>query len=116
MKSQDCTASPSAPWLLSRNVLSEAGIVGSLSLVGPGVELPPKEHTKGKHVVLFVADGNVTVNVGPTHFILLKDEALRVAPGKGYGVRNHTDSAAKVFILETPVPQTATAPVFADPA
>lgn len=107
MKTQDYTSTASQPWLLSRDILAESGLLGSISLLGPGVEVPTRENIGSKHVVLFVSQGSVTVTVGRSNYILREEEALRISTGKDYSVRNHTNAAAKVLTLEAPIPRPA---------
>jgi hypothetical protein len=96
------TGSSSETWLLSRKVLSEAGVEGAVTLIGPGVETPPPDIPLPQPVILFVSDGGVTASVGLSNIILGKDQALHIAEGKTYTLRNHTDAPAKVFTLAVP--------------
>lgn len=111
MKTQDNASSTAQPWLLSRDILTDAGLLGSLSLLGPRVEAPQRDTSDSTQVVLFVSQGSVTVTVGLANFILREEETLRIAPSKSYTVRNHTDAPAKVFALSAPIPRPARPPL-----
>lgn len=105
MNTSAYTASSSETWLLSRNVLSEAGLEGTVTLLGPGVETPPPDRPSPHPVVLFISEGNVTVTVGPSNHILRQDSALHLPAGKTHTVRNHTEAPAKVLTLAVPAPR-----------
>lgn len=87
-------------WLITRNVLSEAGIEGVLTLVGPGEE--SKEQPALQSVVVYVSEGSVTVAVGLGNFILRKDEVLHIAAGKTWRVRNPNTWPAKILAITLP--------------
>jgi len=107
MKNSDYTASSSETWLLSRKILTEGALEASLALIGPGVETPVPDKPASQNLVLFVSEGSLTATVGPSNFILRKDEALHVPAGKTHSLRNHTTAPAKVLTLATPVPRPA---------
>lgn len=110
MKTSDYTPSASETWLLSRKILTEAGLDASLALIGPGVETPAPDKPAAQNLVLFVSEGSLTATVGASNFILRKDEALHVPAGKTHSLRNHTGAPAKVLTLATPAPR-PTAPL-----
>lgn len=112
--STNYTGSSSETWLLSRKILSESGIEGNVTLIGPGVETPPADVPQPQPVILFVSEGAVTASVGLSNTILGKDQALHIAEGKTYTLRNHTDAPAKVFTLAVPARRRETAPLLVE--
>ncbi len=105
MNTTGYTGSSSETWLLSRKVLSESGLDGTVILIGPGVETPPADLPLPQPIVLFVSDGDITARVGVSNYILAKDQALHIPEGKSYTLRNHTDAPAKVLTLAFPAPR-----------
>lgn len=104
--SSDYTGTSSGDtWLLSRKILNEGGVEGSLTLVGPGVETPPAERPAPQPLVLFVSEGSVTVTIDPSNYILRKDEALHIPAGKTYTLRNPNEAPAKVLTMILPAPR-----------
>ncbi|MET0263488.1 MAG: cupin domain-containing protein [Rariglobus sp.] len=111
MNTNDYTASSNDTWLLTRKILTESGVDAAITLIGPGVETPPSDHPAPRPIVLLVSEGAVTASVDRTHFILRKDEALHVAPGKIHTLRNHTDAPAKVVAITLPAPRRENPPL-----
>lgn len=87
-------------WRMSKNVLNAGELNGSLTLIGPGSELP--ESTSSVERVLYVAHGNVTATVGLANYILNADETLVIVPGRTLAIRNQGDVPAKILTLTLP--------------
>lgn len=100
MKRHDYTSSPDQPWLLSKPVIDQAGLQGSLILLAPGCER--SSEPAGREQVWFVASGAVTACVDEVNTVLLQDEALHLEPGKRALLRNHGTEPARVLVLELP--------------
>lgn len=110
MQSIDSLPPPDTPWVLSKNVLDEAGLLGDLHLLGPGAEKLHDAPAPGARL-LFVASGPVTVVNGRTNHILQAEETLRLPAGAGFALRNSGPRPAKVLVIDLPPPPPARSPV-----
>ena len=106
MQSIDSLPPPDTPWVLSKNVLDEAGLLGELHLLGPGAE---KLHDAPAHGarLLFVASGPITVTSGRTNHILQTEDTLHLPAGAGIALRNSGPRPAKVLVINLPPPPPA---------
>jgi Uncharacterized protein, possibly involved in glyoxylate utilization len=95
---------PDTPWVLSKNVLNEAGLSGNLHLLAPGAEMNVDGASPGP-LVMFVVAGPVTVSCGAKNFILQTENTLHLPPGSKYGLRNRETSPVKVLVLTLPAPR-----------
>jgi redox-sensitive bicupin YhaK (pirin superfamily) len=90
----------SAQWIMSRVVIDDADVHGSLKLLAPGMEaaLDPVAHDR----ICFVSAGSVTLDRGELNTMLLEDEVGRIRKHEAIVIRNHGSVAAKVLLLELP--------------
>lgn len=94
---------PDTPWILSKNVLNEAGLNAELHLLAPGAEQNGAQPSAGT-LVLFVIAGSVTVTSGLKNFILQPETTLHLPPGSMIELRNREAVPAKVLVITLPPP------------
>ena len=94
---------PDTPWILSKNVLNEAGLNGELHLLAPGPEQNGGHPSPGA-LVVFVIAGSVTVTSGLKNFILQPETTLHPPPGSTIELRNRETPPAKVLVVTLPPP------------
>lgn len=90
-------------WRMSKNVLSAGELNGSLTLIGPGTELP--ENNSSVERVIYVAQGTITASFSAANYILNVDETLVVPASRTLAIRNSGDAPAKILILSLPAPR-----------
>ncbi|HEY0969291.1 MAG TPA: hypothetical protein VGD88_18000 [Opitutaceae bacterium] len=97
-----------APWLMRKSVLTQGGVDGALHQLGPGAEFTETRAESSRDRVLFASNGQVTVALGPTHYIVSAEEALHLPADTPASVRNATSAPAKVLIVTLPAPRVVT--------
>lgn len=100
---------PDTPWILSKNVLNEAGLNGELHLLAPGAGYLGAQPSPGALIVFAIA-GSVTVTRGLKNFILQAETTLHLPPGAGFELRNRDTIPAKVLVIALPEPQRVRGP------
>lgn len=105
MKTQDHPTD--SPWLLSKTILTEGEIEGTLTVLGPGVETQAPDHPVAHDTVLFVAEGTPTVIIGELNYVLRPEEAFVVQRGKTHRFHNESPAPARVFAVSLPAPRPA---------
>lgn len=96
---------------MRKSVLSERGVDGALHQLGPGAEFTETPTDAARTRALFVANGQVTVALGPTHYIISAEEALHLPAESPASVRNSTPAPSKVLIITLPAPRAVPSPL-----
>ena len=99
-----------APWILSKKVLDEAGLLGELHLLAPGAEHAHPSPAPGGRLI-FVVAGSATVQSGRTNHVLQAEASLHLAPDTTCTVRNLDAAPAKVLVVDLPPPRVVRDPV-----
>jgi len=88
---------------MSRDVLEDKHLRGSVFLVGPGGEreFEPIDLEQ----LCFVARGTITLTIDATNTILIEDELLRIGRRKPLRIHNRDTSPAKFLLLTLPPPR-----------
>ena len=95
---------------MRKSVLTQGGVDGALHQLGPGAEFTETRAESSRDRVLFASNGQVTVALGPTHYIVSAEEAQHIPSGKVATIRNTASAPAKVLIITLPAvrpPQTS---------
>jgi quercetin dioxygenase-like cupin family protein len=92
-------------WRMSKNILNAGELNGSLTLIGPGSELPASESAVER--VIYVAQGTITASFSAANYILNVDETLVVPPSRTLAIRNSGETPAKVLVISLPAPRRA---------
>jgi mannose-6-phosphate isomerase-like protein (cupin superfamily) len=101
MKTKDQTSTTGNEWCVTKNVLSEGDLSGSVTLLGPGCETPSEQTAVDR--VLFVAQGAVTAKTDIANTIVNTDQTFHVPEGRTLVVRNHGEVPARFLTLTLPM-------------
>ena len=100
MNAKDQKRSGSNEWCISKSVLADGELNGSVIFLGPGCETSAEETAVDR--VIYVAQGTVTTSTELANTILNTDQTLHVAEGRSLTVRNQGETPAKFFSLALP--------------
>ena len=99
----------SADWVVNKTAIHDGDLAGAVFLVGPQAvqEIEPKPTEQ----LFYVASGTVTVTSGDVNTMLAEDKVMRLPRDHAATVRNHSESPAKLLLLELPPPRIEYMPV-----
>ena len=101
MKTKDQTSTTGNEWCVTKNVLSEGDLSGSVTLLGPGCETPSEQTAVDR--VLYVAQGAITAKTDIANTIVNTDQTFHVPEGRTLVVRNHGEVPARFLTVTLPM-------------
>ena len=101
MKTNEQNSAAGSEWCVTKNVLSEGDLSGSVTLLGPGRETPGEQSAVDR--VVYVAQGAVTASTEIANTIINTDQTFHVPEGRTLVVRNHGEVPARFLTLTLPM-------------
>ena len=86
----------------AKTILSQDGFKCSLLTLAPGAEMPRADSEHSNEQVLFVVEGEVTIQFDTVNTILTKNKALLIPKGKSHTITANPGREAKLLRTEIP--------------